>query len=80
MGGVGGALGWEPAGSAAVAEAEEEAAVAEGVVAAQVLARCQAYVVDGRTDSMVFEYTSKAAPSPSPSPSPSPNYLPWKAR
>ena len=32
-------LGWEPAGSAAVAEAEEEAAVAEGVVAAQVLAR-----------------------------------------
>ena len=43
-----------------MAEAEEEAAVAEGVVAAQVLARCQAYVVDGRTDSMVFEYTSKA--------------------
>ena len=62
-GGVGGAhsLDWEPAGSTAVAEAEEEAAVASGCVADEVLARCQAYVVDGRTDSMVFAYTSKAA-------------------
>ena len=54
-------LEWELVGSTAVAEAEEEAAVASGRVAEEVLARCQAYVVDGRTDSMVFGYTSKAA-------------------